>query len=193
MSLVHTSQLMKVLTLKACTLLIQINHRRYPTQISRNSKHWYTSVERSVRRMKASHVLQKISVYPVDEKQTTLSTRVHTAVSSTKRPLQFPLHFPWPEHDAEPVMLKQSPSVPMSWATLHPNNSCAELFMLEWTFPYKLRISAWRIIKCFLQHPNACYSSVQNRLSSRLLYKKLRGFSPQANYTDRATAACRRS
>jgi hypothetical protein len=26
-----------------------------------------------------------------------------------------------------------------------------------------------------------------------LLKKKLRGFSPQANYTDRATAVCRRS
>jgi hypothetical protein len=26
-----------------------------------------------------------------------------------------------------------------------------------------------------------------------IIIKKLRGFSPQANYTDRATAACRRS
>jgi hypothetical protein len=31
------------------------------------------------------------------------------------------------------------------------------------------------------------------RLNELKLKKKLRGFSPQANYTDRATAACRRN
>jgi len=56
-------------------------------------------------------------------------------------------------------------------------------------------------IKSTLRSGNARYHSVRNLLSSRLLsknlkikiYKKLRGLSPHANYTDRAAAAGRRS
>jgi hypothetical protein len=44
----------------------------------------------------------------------------------------------------------------------------------------KMKVPEQEPIENILQMPQQCK-------------KKLRGFSPQANYTDRATAACRRS
>jgi K+-transporting ATPase A subunit len=48
-------------------------------------------------------------------------------------------------------------------------------------------LTFWNLIFHFRHLKNPLFWSCPKH------YKKLRGFSPQANYTDRATAACRRS
>ena len=84
----------------------------------------------------------------------------------------------------------------------HPNNSTfegvEEVKYLGTTLTNQNSIP--EEIKSRLRSRNACYLSVQNLLTSRLLSKnlkikiyKLRGLSPHANYTDRAAATGRRS
>jgi hypothetical protein len=63
-----------------------------------------------------------------------------------------------------------------------------------WRFPTRLHSrnhidhSTWRTIK-LLGHP----FKYKKNMTSNVEKKKLHGLSPRANYTDRATAACRRS
>jgi hypothetical protein len=61
-----------------------------------------------------------------------------------------------------------------------------------WLFP---KLKSVLKAKCFLNTEGikSCVKKFWQTLLSRILKTKLRGFSLQANYTDRATAACRRS
>jgi hypothetical protein len=64
-----------------------------------------------------------------------------------------------------------------------------------------LKVNMLRLIDDFLNHTAVRKRTLRNSLSLMQLapllsvarQKKLRGLSPQANYTDRATATCRRS